>query len=114
MSAQAYAAVRTGAQFVVAWLVAHMTVFAAIPEATRNAIVEWAVTAVCVGLWTWGIRWLETRNGLGFWPSAARVAARLLMLGLGKQPVYPVVSSTTMAPAGVTFRNGTAKAVLPE
>lgn len=89
MNAQAYAAVRTAVQFVVAWLAAHVTVFAAIPAAQRSTIADWLVTAVSVGLWTWGVRWLESRPGVGFWPRVARQAGKLLMLGLGKQPVYP-------------------------
>lgn len=107
MNAQGYAAVRTGVQFVMAWLVAHVTVFAAVPEAERNAITEWVVTAICVGAWTYGIRWLETRKGDGDWPSAARVAGRLLMLGLGRQPTYSPAppassSSTSSTPASTS------------
>ena len=91
----------------VAWLVAHVTLFAAVPEATRSAFVEWAVTAVCVGLWTWGVRWLKTRTGEGPWPRAARLAARLLMLGLGKQPVYPAVPPSSPPTGLYSMADGT-------
>lgn len=84
------AALRTAAQFVVtsavAWLASRGIV---VPEAMQGWLVDTVLFAGALAAITAGLHWLETRQGDGFWPRAARWVARVAMLGLsGRQPVY--------------------------
>lgn len=89
MNAQLMAALRTGAQLLVSWLVTHVGVFALLPESVRGWLVEGIVTAVVLAVWTYGVRWLETRTGDAPGAALARVVGRILMLGMsGYQPTY--------------------------
>ena len=85
MSAVLYAAARTAVQAGWGWLVAHLPFLAFIPNDTA---VDWVLTAVVIGGAAAGLRWLETRQGDGLWPRAARWVAKVAMLGLSRQPVY--------------------------
>jgi hypothetical protein len=68
------------------WLVAHVSVLAVVPE---DVAVEWILTTVVMGLVAGALRWLETRQGDGILPRAARWIAGLLMFGTSaRQPVY--------------------------
>jgi len=84
------APLRTAAQFVVTSVVAWLaTRGIPVPEAFQGYIADTILFAGALAAITAGLRWLETRQGYGFWPSAARWLAKVLMLGLsGKQPVY--------------------------
>lgn len=84
------ASLRTAAQFVttsaVAWLASRGI---PIPEALQGWFVDTVLFAGALAAITAGLHWLETRQGDGFWPRAARWVARIAMLGLsGKTPVY--------------------------
>jgi hypothetical protein len=88
VNAQLVAALRSGAQLLMSWLVTHVAVFALLPDGARGAIVEGVVSAVILAVWVYGVRWLETRVGDGPGPTLARMFGRILMLGIVKQPVY--------------------------
>lgn len=81
-----YPAARTAVQVAWGWLVSHFTVLAAVDS---NTAVDWVLTAVVTGGYVAAVRWLETRQGSGRWPTLARLLARGLMLGLKKTPTYP-------------------------
>lgn len=86
MTAFLYAAARTAVQAGWGWLVAHFTILGVVPQDTA---VNFVLTTVLIGGAAGLLRWLETRQGDGFWAKAARGVARVAMLGLsGKQPVY--------------------------
>lgn len=86
MSQVVAAALRTAVQSGWGWLVAQIPLLAVLPA---DKAVEFITTFVVIAGITYGLRWLETREGEGFWPSLARKVAQLAMLGLSKtQPVY--------------------------
>lgn len=114
MNAQAYAGVRTGVQFLMTWLVLHVSLFAAVPAMQQQWVIEWVTTALATAGWTWLIRWLETRKGDSPLASGARALARVLMLGFGKQqPTYSTPSTQATA-QGVTYANGMLRSPLSE
>ena len=89
-------ALRTGVQAGWGWLAAHITILQALPaDVVTNTIVEFLATVVIIGGATAALRWLETRQGDGWFAIAARGLAKLLMLGLSRrQPVYAPPSAT--------------------
>lgn len=58
-----------------------------VPEAWPEYL-SVALVALIGGLAVAGVRWLESRTGTGFWSNLARGVAKVLMIGLSKQPVY--------------------------
>lgn len=72
--------VQKGVGVVVVWLVAHGV---DVPDAVGNWVVL-TLVAGGVALWTIVVRFLETRQS-----RVAKLLARVLMLGIGKTPVYP-------------------------
>jgi hypothetical protein len=103
MNAQLMAALRTGAQLLVSWLVTHVAVFALLPDAFQGWLTEGIVTAVVLAVWVYLVRWLETRTGDGPGARLARAFAAILMLGASKyQPTYgPVQPYRT--PTGIAY-----------
>lgn len=110
MNAQLMAAIRTGAQLLVSWLVTHVAVFALLPESARGWLAEGLVTAVVLAVWVYLVRWLETRTGDGAGPRLARAVAAILMLGAsGYQPTYAPADPARTAVAvayGEVYRTG--------
>lgn len=89
MNAQLMAALRTGAQLLVSWLVTHVAVFALLPQSAQGWLSEGIVTAVVLAVWVYLVRWLETRTGDGAGARLARTVAAILMLGASRyQPTY--------------------------
>jgi hypothetical protein len=89
--------VQKGLGIVALWLAAHGL---DLPDAVTNWVV---LTTVAIGVvaWTAVVRFLETRQN-----GAARLLAKLLMLGLsgdGKSPAYPAAT-----PESVTHLRGVA------
>lgn len=84
------AALRTAAQFVVTSLAAWLaTRGIQLPAWAQNWLVETVLMAGGIAGITAGLHWLETRQGDTFWPRAARMVAKVALLGLsGKRPVY--------------------------
>lgn len=81
-----YAAARTALQAAWGYVVTQYAIVGLVPQETA---IEAVLTVVVIGGATVVLRWLESRQGEGFWPRAARGLAKVLMLGLtGKQPVY--------------------------
>lgn len=63
-----------------------------------SAIAEAAVLAVVVAAYAALTHWLAARKGVGFWPSTARWAAKLLTFGTGALvPVTPKVPDAVKA-----------------
>lgn len=90
---------RTGAQVVMALIVGKLASMGVpVPEAAQNWIINVFVVALAVTAWTALVRWLETRTGNTRWAIFARLAGRLLMLGIKAQPVYHAPADIVMAP----------------
>lgn len=81
-----YGSIRTGVQVLWGLLVSHFTVLAAIPN---NTAVDWIMTAIVTAGYTGLAMYFQTRTGTDFWSKAARLAGRVMMLGLVKTPSYP-------------------------
>lgn len=107
MSPKLYAALRTLAQFLYAFLIAHV----ALPAALGDVVTETLILGALVGVVTYAIRWLETREGDSVPARVARAVAHVLMVGLStRQPAYlPAANAATGQPEAVAYANGTVR-----
>lgn len=101
VAAWIYTGLRTAAQALWGILVARLAdAGITLPDWVQGWFTETLIVAGGIGLITAAIRWLETRKGDSLWARMARTVAKIVMLGLSKQPVYvtpvPGASPTTV------------------
>jgi len=115
MASWVYSGLRTAAQALWGILVAQAAnAGITLPDWMQGWFVETVIVAGGIGLVTAGIRWLETRKGDSPGARAARLVAKLVMLGLsGKQPVYttPIQDAS---PRTVTYDSSQTRTALKE
>lgn len=86
-----YATSRSLVQGAVSWLLAHFIVIGALLSSfgvDSTTAVDWTMSAVVLAGYVWLANWLGSRTGIGTWSKLARLAAKVLMLGLAKTPSY--------------------------
>lgn len=84
-----------------------------LPDFVGSWIVESILVAGVIGLTTVVIRWLESQKGDSLFARLARAAAKWIMAGLAKPPVYPVDPPPTSAqPAAIKYDDGRVRPVL--
>lgn len=114
MAAWIYAGLRTAAQALWGILVARLAdAGIALPDWVQGWFTETLIVAGGIGAITAIIRWLETRKGDGIWARAARVVAKVVMLGLSKQPVY-VAPLSGATPTTVVYDTAQTKTAMKE
>lgn len=90
MNPALYAAFRSLVQGAVSWLFAHFVILGQFTDV--STAVDWTLTTVVLAGYVWLANWLGSRTGDGQWPRLARLAARVLMLGMSRTPSYPTQS----------------------
>jgi hypothetical protein len=91
-----YNVFRTGVQGVISWLFAHLAI---LNQFTNVATaVEFTMSVGVLVGYTALATWLGTRKGTDRWSALARLAAKVMMLGLTKTPVYPDKSVEPLKP----------------
>lgn len=110
-----YTALRTGAQalwgLITAWFAARGI---ELPSVVGDFFVETVVITGVIVLVTKLIRWMEARPGQSWFDRTCRWAARILMLGLSRPPVYPVnpPSSPASQPVTIKYDDGRIRSAL--